>query len=104
VAGDLSVPPRWVERELHRLLVGEESPGGPPLFRLVRWEGARGLVEVEHRLASRAREAWNATVTAPDGSVVTVATRRTWGTLRKGKVWLRGHPSDRPSHPGLRGV
>ncbi|HZY91285.1 MAG TPA: hypothetical protein VFG07_00715 [Thermoplasmata archaeon] len=105
VAGDLPINPRWVERELARLLRPGSDPGVPPSFRLVRWEGHRGLVEVGHREVGLARRVWNDTVPGPGGHPVAIVTRRTWGTLRKGKLWLReSRPSTAKSQPAPRGV
>ncbi len=90
VAGDQPLPPspRWLEHELGRLAA--RGPESPPLkFRIIRWEGRRGLVEVGHFDLAWARERWNATIEGATGRRFTVKTHRTWGTLRKGKLWLR---------------
>ncbi|MCI4344047.1 MAG: hypothetical protein L3J87_00270 [Thermoplasmata archaeon] len=57
-------------------------------------EGRRALVEVDHRTAPLARAAWNVPISGPAGAPVGIVTVRTWGTLVKGKAWLR-----RPSGP-----
>jgi len=48
----------------------------------------RGLVEIDVSDLPRARTAFNARGTGPAGEPIEIATRRTWGTLRKGKRWL----------------
>ena len=58
----------------------------PGRFRLIRVEGARAIAEVDQRRAAAARAAWNGP--APEGGL-RIATRRTWGTLRPAKAWLR---------------
>lgn len=103
VAGDLSLAPRWVERELARLL--EEDGRRPGVrVRLVRWEGRRGIAEVAHTVARAARSRWNARLTGPAGEAVELATVRTWGTLRKGKEWLRTPPPSAPLPVRDRGI
>jgi len=86
VAGEPSFPPSsdaW-ESILRALL---RAAGAPEVrLRVVRSDGPRAVVEVEHRVALRARAAWGAEGAA--GSV-RVRTRRTWGTLRGAKAWLR---------------
>jgi len=58
----------------------------PGPFRLIRSDGYRAIAEIDqHRLAAT-RAAWNAPV---DGGDARLATRRTWGTLRGAKAWLR---------------
>ena len=65
--------------------------------RIVRAEGARAVVEVEHGAASIVRAAWNGAV--PGGP--TLATRRTWGTLVGAKAWLHRAPASLPTcRPG----
>jgi hypothetical protein len=64
--------------------------GGIP-FRVIRVEGARAIVEVDHLAADRARVAWNGPL--PNG-LGRLATVRTWGTLVGAKNWLR-RPADR---------
>ena len=88
VAGDLPVPARWVERELGRLLQ-PTAPGPAARLRVIRWDGNRGLIEVGHRDVPRARQQWNGEVDGPSGTRLTIATRRSWGTLRGGKRWIR---------------
>ncbi|HYK92821.1 MAG TPA: hypothetical protein VEY07_02110 [Thermoplasmata archaeon] len=84
--------PKWIERELSRLLF----PSTPPsTLRIIRWEGRRGLVEVGHRDVGPARAAWNGEIRDPAGRTVSVTTKRTWGTLRKGKLWLRSRSAER---------
>jgi RNase P/RNase MRP subunit POP5 len=87
VAGEHLPPfaPRWWEATLRRCL---DEAGVPAGFRLVRAEGARAIAEVEHHAADRARGAWSTVVREP-GRSVEIATRRTWGTLRGAKSWLR---------------
>ncbi|MGC2034990.1 MAG: hypothetical protein WA761_06055 [Thermoplasmata archaeon] len=61
-------------------------------MRMIRWEGTKGLVEIGHTDVAVARKAWNGPVAGPFGSF-TLRTHATWGTLLKGKVWLRkGRP------------
>ncbi|MCI4350347.1 MAG: hypothetical protein L3K15_02385 [Thermoplasmata archaeon] len=88
VAGAPFVSPRWLERALgERLAAATSSPGR---VRLIRLEGRRALVEVNHRVARLARSAWNAPMPGPTGTPVTISTAKTWGTLLKGKAWIRG--------------
>ncbi|MCI4335575.1 MAG: hypothetical protein L3K17_00030 [Thermoplasmata archaeon] len=100
VAGDISPPRRWIEHELQRLLDGAAGPGAHPT-RVIRWEERRGLVEIEHLDLDAARRAWNCEVSGLPGGPVRLTTRRTWGTLRKGKDWLRRlvPPEAAPSPP-----
>ncbi|HYA57991.1 MAG TPA: hypothetical protein VEH57_05975 [Thermoplasmata archaeon] len=56
-------------------------------WRLIRVEGRRALVEVDWRVTSNARAAWNAPIPQRPGSKI--ASRRTWGTLVGAKRWLR---------------
>jgi hypothetical protein len=56
---------------------------------VIRLEGRRALVEVAHRWVPTAREAWNGSLETPGGAVLSVRTHRTYGTLLKGKRWLR---------------
>jgi RNase P/RNase MRP subunit POP5 len=89
VVGEPFVPRPWLEEALRRAL-----PSGPPTgdrsqIRVVRLERSKALVEVGHRMALQARQAWNGPVTGPSGRSVALATRKTWGTLKDGKKWLR---------------
>jgi RNase P/RNase MRP subunit POP5 len=81
------MPGRALERELLRRL--EMIGVHQPRFRIIRWEGRRGLVRVAHTDVKRAREAWNGESVSPDGYRLRLATVRSHGTLRKGKLWLR---------------
>lgn len=74
-------------RESFRAVPGTSVP------RVIRVSAGRALVEVGHREVAAARGLWNGTIRLPSGEL-RLATRRTWGTLRKGKLWL----SD--AHPG----
>ena len=87
VAGDLPHAGRLIERELLRRL--EVAGVHRPTVKMIRWEGTRGLVRVPHTDARRARDAWNGSSRGPDGSVLTLKTLRSYGTLRKGKAWIR---------------
>jgi hypothetical protein len=69
----------WLRDRLDR------SGLGSVRFHLIRAEGRRAIVEVDHRQALPARSAW----TTPDPSGFAVAPRRTWGTLVGAKAWLR---------------
>jgi len=81
-----ALSPRWWEASLRAAL--DATPGAAGgRFRLVRAEGRRAIVEVDHREAARARAAWNGGVGGRDRW--TLATRRTWGTLVGAKRWLR---------------
>jgi hypothetical protein len=84
------VSPRWLERALGDRLAASTAPG--VRVRLIRLEGRRALIEVDHRAALLARTAWNGPIPGPGGSPVGVSTVRTWGTLVKGKAWLRRPP------------
>lgn len=90
VAGLLPIPPKWLERALAQGLT--KALGESASIRLIRVRGARAIVEVGHRYSALARASWNASFPGPDGQPVTVATRRTWGTLVKGKSWMRRGP------------
>lgn len=59
--------------------------------RVVRFEGERALVEIPHTLVSVARGAWNGSWTSIHGTPLVFRTYATWGTLVKGKTWLRRH-------------
>ena len=77
--------PRWWEATLRGCLDRSAVPGR---FRVVRVEGRRAVVEVDQLRSRAARAAW--TTSVPDRSgEVRIATRRTWGTLRGAKAWLR---------------
>ncbi|HEY6238837.1 MAG TPA: hypothetical protein VIZ68_06605 [Thermoplasmata archaeon] len=82
------IPPRHLERELLRRLIAAGAP--TPDLRLVRFEGQRALVRIDHLEVARARSAWSdpGTPPTPSGSIG-LRTVRTYGTLRKGKAWLR---------------
>jgi hypothetical protein len=90
VAGAPFVSPRWLERALGERLAERNPVLGR--VRLIRLEGRRALVEVDHRVARTARDVWNAPMPGPTGAPVGISTARTWGTLLKGKAWLRGTP------------
>jgi hypothetical protein len=77
-------PARWWEAVLRRRFDRAAVPGR---FRLIRTDGYRAVAEVDQLRAAAARAAWNAPATDGDAAVVT---RRTWGTLRRAKRWLRG--------------
>ncbi len=95
VAGDQPVSPRWVERELARLVAAASADRALP-FKIIRWEGRRGIVQVGHLDLPRARSLWNAATTDPAGRPLRFETRKTWGTLRKGKRWVSPRPLRRP--------
>ncbi|MGB6442432.1 MAG: hypothetical protein WBF81_03955 [Thermoplasmata archaeon] len=78
-------PPRWWEATLRRCLDGSPAAGR---FRLVRADGYRAIVEVDQFRAPGARVAWTTVLDGPTPSV-RLTTRRTWGTLRGAKVWIR---------------
>jgi len=80
-----SPPPRWWEATLRGCLDRSAVPGR---FRLVRAEGRRAVVEVDQLRSRAVRAAWTTSV-PEQGAEVRIATRRTWGTLRGAKVWLR---------------
>jgi RNase P/RNase MRP subunit POP5 len=94
VVGEPFVPRPWLEETLRRTLsIASPPPGaGVRRPRIIRLERSKALVEVGHRWASEARAAWNGPVTGPSGRPVALATRRTWGTLKDGKLWLRRPP------------
>jgi RNase P/RNase MRP subunit POP5 len=89
VAGVAFVPRPWLERALRDALPPALEDHRYRRPRIVRLERSRAVVEVGHRWAAVARKAWNGPMTGPQGSPVEVSTRRTWGTLRGAKVWLR---------------
>ncbi|MGI0131530.1 MAG: hypothetical protein ACREDK_00300 [Thermoplasmata archaeon] len=87
VAGDQPLSPRYLEGALVARLGLLDVPGR---VRLIRAEGNRALVEVPHRAVAAARIAWTGAWTTDRGAPLATVTRRTYGTLVKGKVWLRG--------------
>ena len=92
VVGAQPIPPRHLERELLRRLAvaGARTPD----LRLIRFEGQRALVRIDHLEVARARSAWNGPASPTDGTgPIGVRTLRTYGTLRKGKAWLRSRSS-----------
>jgi hypothetical protein len=89
VAGDLSVPSSWWEGVLVDRLRLLAPTGAPIRIRWIRREGSRAIVEVDHLVVAAAREAWNIALVAPNGRPVQIATKRSWGTLRGAKAWLR---------------
>jgi RNase P/RNase MRP subunit POP5 len=86
VAGDQPIPPSQFELELRRRLT--DAFGPDPLFKVVRFDGSRGLVRLGHRNVPAARQAWNRPLD-PTGRAVPIRTLRSYGTLRKGKLWMR---------------
>jgi hypothetical protein len=87
VAGEQLPPPspRWWEAALRRTLDASSARGW---FRIVRADGYRAIVEVDQLRALGARAAW--TVELDDARPgVSLRTRKTWGTLRGAKAWLR---------------
>ncbi len=86
VAGEPFPPPspRWWESALRR---GFDRARIGGRFRLVRSDGYRAVVEVDQHRSPAARAAWNGP--ADDTGSVALVTRRTWGTLRGAKAWLR---------------
>ncbi len=89
--GTHAIAPRSLEAALAQRLASA-TPEGRPRVRVLRFDGQRSLVEVDHLWVGPARERWNGTLTLPDGRSVGVATRRAYGTMRKGKRWLRASP------------
>ncbi len=92
VAGQLVLPPtaRWWEATLRRCLARVAFGGR---FRLVRSDGYRAIAEVDQFHSLAARAAW--TTPVEDAGVALVA-RRTWGTLRPAKVWIRNRARPAP--------
>jgi len=88
-AGELvpRLPPRGWEAALRSGWASAHADRPGPRFRLVRSDGRRAIVEVEHRVAEAARAAWNGPVPDPVG--ITLRTQRTWGTLWGAKRWWR---------------
>jgi len=88
VVGELLPPlsPRAWESLLADRWTATGEPS--PRFRLIRSEGRRAIVEVDHLLAARARAAWSGATRAP--GVPTLVSFRTWGTLVGAKAWIRG--------------
>jgi len=60
------------------------ADAGP--LKVIRFDGNRGLVRISHRAVARARTAWNV---PPGPTGVPIRTLRSYGTLRKGKAWMR---------------
>lgn len=99
VTGGQPLPPRLLES----LLLERLGPTGTPgRVRLIRAEGNRALIEVPHLAVGLARLRWTGSWTTARGAPVTAATRRTFGTLVKGKQWLHAPPV--PTHRPARGV
>jgi hypothetical protein len=82
VAGVPTLSPRALES----MLSGRLHASGTPIpFRVIRTEGACGLVAVAHVDVPAARTAWNPSGGRPEASIRTL---RSYGTLRKGKEWM----------------
>ncbi len=93
VVGAPTLSPRGLESILAGHLV---KAGAPIRFRVIRTEGPHGLVAVSHRDVPAARRAWNGATSGPPSAGV--RTLRSYGTLRKGKIWIarRRNASPRP--------
>jgi hypothetical protein len=78
-----------LEAALRHALVRVDPIGASVKMRLVRAEARQAIAEVPHTALPLARRAWNGSLTLPSGATVAVVTLRTYGTLRKGKEWLR---------------
>ncbi|MFG1530554.1 MAG: hypothetical protein AAFA34_04700 [Thermoplasmata archaeon] len=89
----LSLPSPKAWDDLLRRPLAARGPGFA--WKLVRSNGRRALVEIDHRDLPKARSAWEAKDGAPTGPVRSYAT---WGTLRVGKRWL-SPPSALTSRP-----
>ena len=87
VTGVPTLSARWLEQVLANRLA--EGIGQRPRIRVIRHEGPKAIVEVDHRLAPAARDAWNCTIHGVAPGTLLIRTVRTWGTLLKGKVWIR---------------
>jgi len=87
VAGELFPPPpaRWWEETLRRCLEASPAAGW---FRIVRTAGYRAVVEVDQWRAVPARAAWTRELEG-SGPAVRLRSRRTWGTLKRAKAWVR---------------
>jgi hypothetical protein len=74
-------PPGGLRRILLSLLEkeGADHTSSRVELRVVKARGRYALVEIPHTLLPAARDRWNS------GEV---RTHRTWGTLKRGKVWL----------------
>ncbi|MCI4326488.1 MAG: hypothetical protein L3K16_02465 [Thermoplasmata archaeon] len=93
MAGEPSVPSPWWEGILVDRLRLVAPNDAPTRVRWIRREGGRAIVEVDHRVVPAARQAWNIDLVAPSGRPVRLSTRRSWGTLRGAKAWLRTPPT-----------
>jgi hypothetical protein len=94
-AGELLPPsPTAWESMLRRRLEAAGVTGAR--LRVIRSDGARAIVEVDHRIAVRARGAWSG---EPSGGDRRLASTRTWGTLRGAKAWWRSGPPAPPTVP-----
>lgn len=80
VSGTGTLSPSLLER-----LLAARVPEPHFRFRVIRVDGPFGLVAVEHTDAPAARTAWNGAV-AP--GLPSIRTLRSYGTLRKGKIWV----------------
>jgi hypothetical protein len=65
-----------------------DRAGVPGRFRLIRADGPRAVAEVDQHRARSVRDAWTTVIDGP--GEVRIAARRTWGTLRGAKAWVRG--------------
>jgi hypothetical protein len=81
------LPPRGWETALRSAWARTRADPPPLRFRIVRSDGRRAIVEVEHAVLPAARAAWNGA--APDLPGLTLRTKRTWGTLVGAKRWWR---------------
>ena len=91
VAAGEPFPPRGLEAALIARLAQSLRVEGR--IRVIRVEGRRALVEVPHRLAAEAREAWTGEWARTNGTVWRLRTWKTYGTLLKGKRWLASRAS-----------
>jgi hypothetical protein len=81
-------PPGGLRRILLSMLEkgGDFQPGNRVDLRVVKARGRYALVEIPHTLLPRARVSWNSEE---------IRTHRTWGTLKRGKLWLTIQESGR---------
>ena len=87
VAGEPPFAARSLEHELRRRLEG--AGRSSPALKIIRLEGRRAIIRVDHLDVSAARVAWNGPNAARTPGGLSLRTLRTYGTLRKGKAWIR---------------
>jgi hypothetical protein len=90
--------PHLSARELEGVLSAlRPGPTDRYPFRIIRTEGPYALVAVPHTTLAEVRAAWNAP--ASQHQRFGLRTIRTYGTLRKGKLWIAHRRPEPPESP-----